>query len=76
MNVQFALLESVQVSHGIGCTQVAYRNSDIKHIRAKPSALSQNLSQLLARMLRCFRVILSTRAKALGVVASSKALGG
>ena len=56
----------------------------IKHIRAKPSALSQNPSQLLARMRRCVRVILSTRAqltsysrpspapKALGVVASSK----
>ena len=34
----------------------------IKHIRTKPSALSQNLSQLLARMRRCVRVILSTRA--------------
>ena len=56
----------------------------IKHIRAKPSALSQNLSQLLARMRRRVRVMLSTRAqlpsysrprpahKALGVVASSK----
>ena len=33
----------------------------IKHIRAKPSALSQNLSQLVARMRRCVRVILSTR---------------
>ena len=53
----------------------------IKHIRAKPSALSQNPSQLLARMRRCVRVILSTHAsysrprpapKALGVVASSK----
>ena len=35
----------------------------IKHIRAKPSALSQNLRQLLARMRRCVRVILSTRAQ-------------
>ena len=37
-------------------------NVIIKHIRAKPSALSQNPSQLLARMRICFRVILSTRA--------------
>ena len=34
-----------------------------KHIRAKPSALSQNPSQLLARMRRCVRVILSTCAQ-------------
>ena len=49
--------------------------NEIKHIRAKPSALSQNLNQLLARMRRCVRVILSySRARALGVVASSKVL--
>ena len=56
----------------------------IKHIGAKPSALSQNPSQLLARMRRCVRVILSTLTsysrprpapKALGVVASSKLEG-
>ena len=33
----------------------------IKHIRAKPSALSQNQSRLLARMRRCIRVILRAR---------------
>ena len=35
----------------------------IKHIRAKPSALSQNTCQLLTRMRRCIRVIISTRAR-------------
>ena len=45
--------------------------TQIKHIRAKPSALSQNPSQLLARMRKYVRVILS---KALGVVASSSYL--
>ena len=34
----------------------------IKHICAKPSALSQNLGQLLPRMRRCIRCIVSMRA--------------
>ena len=54
----------------------------IKHIRAKPSALSQNLSELLVCMRRCFHareinfeLATTPSAKALGVVASSKVLG-
>ena len=67
--VEFLTSETCSCNFGkyIPCYNVAniivYIAITIKHIRAKPSALSQNPCQLLARMRRCTRVILSTRAQ-------------
>ena len=55
---------SLLVSHlALQCLVGNLNTLQIKHIRAKPSALSQNPCQLLTRMRRCTRVILSTRAR-------------
>ena len=53
----------VSFSSSRSCSSWKLCATIIKHIRAKPSALSQNLSQLLARRRWCIRAILSTRAR-------------
>ena len=56
-----SLLESIQ-THATEETHLHLTHPKNQAHTCKPSALSQNPSQLLVRMRRCIRVILSTRA--------------